>query len=221
MNQRLLSRTAQTWLHAGLGLAWAGWVVSLIVCFFSLPLVSGWTHALIGPQQHHDDAKRISAWVAGGDAEAKIPLGYRAGKLTPKEQDHYTDVRRLLRWNRTVTGVGFSLLLLLGLSQAGRKAAVAAAGIALWEFFILLAIAVVWAVVHWRSLFAFCHNLFFAEGSWRLPKNSVSLQLFPQSYWQEMFGLVLFGAALVILVGWAWARHCRSAGAPITSGTKN
>lgn len=61
-------------LHGSLGLAWVAWVVSLMIGLFSLPAVSDWTHAVLGPRQHQVDAQKIGKWVTGVGGQADTAL---------------------------------------------------------------------------------------------------------------------------------------------------
>jgi len=68
-------------LHGNLGLAWVAWVVSLMIGLFSLPAVSDWTHAVLGPRQHQVDAQKIGKWVTGGGGgQADTALEGTAGR---------------------------------------------------------------------------------------------------------------------------------------------
>lgn len=55
--------------------------------------------------------------------------------------------------------------------------------------FIIVSVALVWALLDFNQLFSTFHALFFAEGTWTFPSDSLLIQLFPSAFWAAMLGL--------------------------------
>lgn len=63
----------------------------------------------------------------------------------------------------------------------------------------LFAILLVWAFVSFSSLFAVFHSLFFAEGTWTFPADSLLITMLPENFWIGM-GVVWVSISTVLAI---------------------
>lgn len=56
-----------------------------------------------------------------------------------------------------------------------------------------------WAAFGFDSLFAALHSLFFAEGTWTFPSDSLLIQMYPEGFWMGMGGWWLGASTVVAL----------------------
>ena len=86
-------------------------------------------------------------------------------------------------------------LWMFGMKIAGR--ALLAAGIIGLS---LIAVLALWAIFGFSSLFTVFHGLFFADGSWTFPADSLLITMLPQDFWIGMAGIWLATTALLCVV---------------------
>jgi uncharacterized membrane protein len=138
-------------------------------------------------QRNLNDAAAIVRWLWSGEEARLINTHLRAGALSVKELAHYADVRRVLHQGVYLMLAAFVLLgVLLALRRPSRVLlALAQPRVCFLSaaFLLMLALLGIW---DWRALFSALHNPFFGPTSWRFPKGSYSLVLYPASFWQLM-----------------------------------
>jgi integral membrane protein (TIGR01906 family) len=151
-----------------------------------------------------DVAEQVRAFVAGPDGsllptEVDGRAGFDASAIS-----HLADVRRVISGARLVTwALALVLGLWLGLAVArgrlGYIARVMRAG-AIWCA-VLIALGAIAGLADFEALFSAFHGIFFAEGTWTFPSDSLLIQTFPESFWAAAAGvwagLVLLGAVLL------------------------
>jgi integral membrane protein (TIGR01906 family) len=149
-------------------------------------------------------AEQVRAFVAAPEG-SMLPaeVDGRAG-FDVSAVSHLVDVRRVISGARLVTWV-LALLLGLGLGLAvargrlGRVARVMRAG-AVWCA-VLVALAALAGLTDFDALFSAFHGIFFAEGTWTFPSDSLLIQTFPERFWATAAGvwagLVLLGAVVL------------------------
>jgi hypothetical protein len=203
---------------ASLALECLAWAVGLLelflflsvaLCLLIWPPVFGGIYRAVGVSTHPRDATTVVRWLASADRERSLNLALTEGQVGPKELHHYSDVRRLFRWfPRLALGAAVGLALVLASGQASRRLLAAAQWRGFWVYAGLIMVLGGLAWWDWKLFFAWLHHPFFGDTSWRLPKGSYSLQLFPTSFWRVVTAGVLlaptvgFGAvaALIFLV---------------------
>ncbi|MCI9129050.1 MAG: DUF1461 domain-containing protein [Eggerthellaceae bacterium] len=84
------------------------------------------------------------------------------------------------------------LVMMFGAAPCGR--ALLAGGIATIVVFVILG---AWAAVSFDSLFAVLHSIFFANGTWTFPADSLLIQMYPQGFWIGM-GIVWLASSCVM-----------------------
>ncbi len=152
-----------------------------------------------------DVAERVRAFVVRGSEEELPDLvagrpGFDAAAIA-----HLRDVRTVLRGARLAT-----LLLAVGLAlwvasaiQAGDRSRV---GLALYVaagasavFVVLAALA---ALADFSAFFSAFHGLFFADGTWTFPDDSLLILLFPEPFW--MTAGAAWGALVLLIAAAYW-----------------
>jgi integral membrane protein (TIGR01906 family) len=149
------------------------------------------------------DATAIVRWLWSSEEARLINTHLQSGALSMKEIAHYADVRRVLRQGFFLMLAAVALLGVLLVIRRPSKTILA------WvqarvcflsaAFLLMLAILGFW---DWRALFSALHDPFFGPTSWRFPKGSYSLALYPATFWQLM-GVV----ALALPPGLAFAGY--------------
>ena len=87
-----------------------------------------------------------------------------------------------------------ALVLMFGPKPAGH-ALIASGCIALASF----ALCGIWALIGFDGLFSALHGLFFADGTWTFPPESLLIQMYPQGFWMGM-GLWWLGSSCIVAV---------------------
>lgn len=86
---------------------------------------------------------------------------------------------------------------------------------------VLSAVLGIWALVGFDGLFAGLHAVFFADGTWVFPADSLLIRMYPGSFWAGMAMVWLVVscvlAALSTLMGWLLVRRQKKAEAAATS----
>ena len=152
-----------------------------------------------------ETAEQVRAFVIAGDTTA-LPeeVSGRPG-FDAKTGSHLEDVRDLVRAVRAGAGVAAAILAAwaawclakgrVGALARGLTAGAIVAGV-------LALLTVVFAVADFGSAFSAFHGIFFAEGSWTFPADSLIIQLFPVAFWASAGAAlalwVLIGVALMI-----------------------
>lgn len=132
-----------------------------------------------------------------------------------------------------VAGVRLPLFLIagvacVGLVFCGRKEGCAALGRVLRNTgrFVLALFCVcgLWAALNFSSFFAFFHSLFFANGTWTFPIDSLLICMYPQNFWIAMAGIWFAASAgasiLAIVLGRILIRQAQSGTRPNSMATK-
>lgn len=145
-------------------------------------------------------AEQVRAFVIGGDG--RLPVTYAGRPAFDRAAvAHLEDVRDVVSGARTATLV-LALLAIVGAVAAWRARRLDLLGSALrWSGAVLIGVVVsigLWALLDFDGFFAAFHSLFFAEGTWTFPYDSMLIRLFPEGFW--VTGAVAW-AAMVVAVG--------------------
>jgi len=144
-------------------------------------------------------AEDVRAFVVGGTGTLPETLGGRPA-FDAAAVSHLADVRDVVASARFATRALAIGLLILGtwLWIRGRRdligAGLKAGGIATAVF---VAGAAVIAVSDFDAFFSAFHGLFFAEGTWTFPYDSLLIRMFPEPFWSTS-GTVWAAIALVL-----------------------
>ncbi len=155
-----------------------------------------------------DEAREFLSQAGSQDVSASEAM-YALSELDPaygldrEAVSHLEDVNAVVANARTpLIGVTLiaafclmCLVYLFGAKAAGR--ALFASGCAALGAF---ALAGLWAIISFESLFACLHGLFFAEGTWLFPADSLLIQMYPEGFWVGMGAVWLASSALVAVV---------------------
>lgn len=155
-------------------------------------------------------AEKGRRFVVAGD-EAMRPEVTRA--FGDEATSHLDDVRAVLA-RANCAGwltLGFSVLgagLMLG---AGRRPDLARAiRVATTTLAVVVVLAAAAAVLDFAAFFSAFHSLFFAEGTWVFPADSVLIGVYPEEFWMAC-GVAWAGtAALISALLWLAAGRLRS-----------
>lgn len=122
--------------------------------------------------------------------------------ITQDEIDHLNDVYNVtdtLFYPIIVIGFLAALLLFLGYRYFGPAVPARAF---LWGGIATLAIIIVllaWALISFSGLFAVFHSLFFAEGTWTFPADSLLVTMLPEAFWIGM-GAVWISISAILAI---------------------
>lgn len=116
---------------------------------------------------------------------------------------HLQDCTPIFTAGRISTGVvgAFGLVgaAALWLLCGRRRAGGAILGGALLVVAVLVGLGV-WAALDFDGLFAWMHTLFFAQGTWTFPSDSLLISLFPEAFWAAMAGLWVAASLVFALI---------------------
>ncbi|MDO8915665.1 MAG: DUF1461 domain-containing protein [Coriobacteriia bacterium] len=176
------------------GLLWAALVLGISVGALTVPVyTSAMVQTLEVPESAQlpiGDTVKLAGMVRALVADREFdPLpetwrglpGFDASAVS-----HLMDVRRVLDGARIATGLVAALLAgWVGLCVARRRWSPLARGMraGAYTLFGLLALAVLSAFLDFSAFFAVFHSLFFAEGTWTFPYDSLLIRLFPERFW--------------------------------------
>lgn len=161
-------------------------------------------------------AESARSFVVTGNTVARTALEQA---LTSEAVSHLEDVRVVLAGaNRAVILLG--LVLIIWWFARGRRDP-QQTGAAFGHAALLLALgaglALAVALTDFDTFFSAFHGLFFAEGTWTFPSDSVLIQLFPQPFW-TWAGVAW--AALVLAIAVAYAFASKALGARAGADTR-
>lgn len=148
-------------------------------------------------------AERVRHFVASPSSGERLPetVAGRPG-FDASAVSHLDDVARVLRGARILTLVLTMLLLAAGAValKAGERLAVARALRAgAMVSLAAVALAALVAVSDFEAFFAAFHGVFFADGTWTFPYDSLLIRLFPEQFW--IAAGVSWGIVTVALAG--------------------
>ena len=109
--------------------------------------------------------------------------------FSPEAISHLTDCNNLIVPINTLLIVlfliGIALLIWLLVRDQKRIAGLSlmVAPLVMVAFF---ALAAIWAILDWRGLFSFFHAIFFPQGNWTFPADSLLILMYPAEFWQTM-----------------------------------
>ncbi len=112
---------------------------------------------------------------------------------TPQELSHLADVKQVMQWVDTT----FILLLLATLALLYHSKAE-------WKKFVrwggmttvaLVSLIILSLLLSFNTVFTLFHLLFFPQGNWIFPADSLLIQTFPLAFFVRM-GMIIFGVAL-------------------------
>ena len=144
----------------------------------------------------NDEASTPFAGVSAEELEA-APDAYT---LTPDALSHLDDVNAVVK--RVVPAfIGVAALAAFCLMVVMRTWGARAFGRPLiWAGVAVVAVFAVlgsWAAIDFNGLFAVFHGLFFADGTWTFPSDSLLICMYPETFWQGM-GAVWLAVTLVL-----------------------
>lgn len=155
------------------------------------------------PSRMLDIAEQVRGFVAGSGGTLPAVVDGRDG-FDAAAVSHLEDVRGVIRGGLAVTaGLAVALSLALGIALARRRPALVASSMraGAWWCAGIVAVAVLAGVFSFEALFSAFHGVFFAEGTWTFPSDSLLIQTFPERFWAVAAGLwagvVLVGAVLL------------------------
>lgn len=138
--------------------------------------------------------------------------------LSPDAVSHLDDVRRVIEAARlvlaAVAAVAAAACAAVSLRQGARALgrALMRAGTGVLALFALLA---AWAAVDFNGFFAAFHSLFFAQGTWTFPWDSLLITMYPSAFWIGMGAIWLATTSLLCLAsiaaGWKLGGRTRAA----------
>lgn len=120
--------------------------------------------------------------------------------VTPEQIRHLDDVNEVADrfvYPILIAAVMAGFLLIAGFKYVGREVPVKAllwSGIATLA---LIAILVIWALSSFDGLFAVFHSLFFADGTWTFPADSLLITMLPEDFWVLIGGIWIGITALL------------------------
>ncbi|MBE1515755.1 TIGR01906 family membrane protein [Nesterenkonia halotolerans] len=133
--------------------------------------------------------------------------------FTAEEVSHMVDVKFVLFW---VMIIGLALLvitlILAMLLRAWRPGGVARGLFAgAWVTLgIIIAVAVL-AIIDWQFFFAEFHRIFFADGTWTFPAESMLIQLYPEQFWIDagiaVVALAVLFSLILLIATWPTKRR--------------
>ena len=208
-------------------LLWLVFVVGLSVGALTVPVyTSALTQALGVPGSaglSAADVVKLTGQVrAFGRGRGVRPASVRRGADVPRSTRPRSltcaDVRAVMSGARIATGIVALLLALhVGWCVARRRSRHLRSGM-VWgagAVTALVALAGLAGLLDFSSLFAAFHGLFFAQGTWTFPYDSLLIRLFPERFWSVSAavwaGLSLLGAGVARARGTAasgdgWSR---------------
>lgn len=204
---------------------WATLVVGSAVMALTVPVyTSAMTQALDVPATAGlpaADVVRLSGQVRALVADATyttLPREWRgAPAFDAAAVSHLIDVRSVISGARMATGVSALLLAVyVGWCVARRRLGALWAGLgsaaALLGLVVVLAVVVAFTDFEW--LFTAFHGIFFANGTWTFPADSLLIRLFPERFWAVSGAawaalVVAGGAGLLVAGGLLRARAAR------------
>lgn len=136
--------------------------------------------------ERQTEALRALGYVTGRASELEGSMPGSSRGYTQEEIFHMADVRLVMRLARTITMALIAISLLSALIVVKLKS-YAALGRVLISAGILCTLALVIAAlagfIGFDELFSGFHTLFFSEGTWQFPEDSLLLTLFPLQFW--------------------------------------
>lgn len=120
--------------------------------------------------------------------------------ITPEQISHLDDVNEVADrfvYPILIAAVMAGFLLVAGFNYVGRDVPVRAL---LWSgigTLALIAVLVIWALASFDSLFAVFHSLFFADGTWTFPADSLLITMLPEDFWVLIGGIWIGITALL------------------------
>ncbi len=195
---------------AGLLLAVAGLAFSIVLLMSPAVFQMYYPRMKIAPEV--GDAVRIVHWLSGDADGSALNFSLRR-KISAKEINHFTEVRRLFRKFPLVGAACLAAALgLLVMNRSQDKLFQKVSWRALGVWLLLAAVMGAFAVYDWPAFFAAIHYPFFGKTSWRLPDSCYSLHLFPTAFWKAMAGAVfVMTPSLAACFSFVAARLIRSA----------
>jgi integral membrane protein (TIGR01906 family) len=143
----------------------------------------------------------VRAFVIRGEGALPARVEGREG-FESAAVSHLEDVRDVLRLARIVTGL-IAVTLAAWIAWALSRTRFRDVGEALRYGALVgvvgVSIAIAFAIVDFDTFFTAFHGLFFADGTWTFPGDSLLIQLFPEPFWASLGGAwgVLAGLTMV------------------------
>lgn len=124
--------------------------------------------------------------------------------LTLSERQHMADVKRLFLVMKSIAVLSGLLTLIVSLfiyrqDKTIFRRLLKQTGTFLLTLPILLLIGI---LAFWNFSFTLFHQLLFADGTWAFPADSITILLFPETFW-----IAIFASYLVILIGIGMVMH--------------
>jgi integral membrane protein (TIGR01906 family) len=219
------SRWAVRFESVAAGLVWAALVLGVSVGALTVPV---YTSAMVQTLKIPESAQlptadtvrlagMVRALVADREYEPLPEIWHGLPGFDATAVSHLMDVRRVMDGARIATGVAAALLAgWVGLCVARRRWRPLAGSMRAGAYALLglLALAGSSAFLDFSTFFAAFHGLFFADGTWTFPYDSMLIRLFPERFW------VVSGVAWAVLAV-AGAGVLLVAARSVPSGTKD
>lgn len=142
-------------------------------------------------------AEQVRAYVASEDGATLPDAPDGRPAFDRAAAQHLADVRHVVAGSRVATAVLSALCTLwIAVGLMRRRTERIAAGLRAGAIGSLafVAIGALLGVLDFDTLFVWFHSIFFAEGTWVFPADSLLIGLFPESFW------IVAGASLAALV---------------------
>ncbi|MDO8963587.1 MAG: DUF1461 domain-containing protein [Coriobacteriia bacterium] len=209
-------RAAEVGLSA---LLWIVFIVGISVLTLTVPVfTSALSQSLDVPDTaglRVEDVVRLSGIVRAFVADLEyepLPAVWRGQPaFDASAVSHLADVRSVLSGARVATGIAALLLAIyLAACIAHRRFDILSRGMLLGAGVTAgaLLLAALAAVLDFERFFTLFHGLFFADGTWTFPADSLLIRLFPERFWAAagaswavlalVLGAVLAAAAMVL-----------------------
>ena len=189
---------SQRWLAWGLGLVELVFCLVASVWLLFRPALFQVYYPLLRVPASRADAARVVEWIAGDEPQTALQRSLTSGRMSERELNHFQDVRAVIQRAPGLLAMGTAALVAVVLFRPPKRVWRHAqkAGLVIWAVTGLGAVLL--AAWDWRVLFAWLHQPFFGTTSWRLPNGCLSLQLYPERFWQFMAGCAALCPACVL-----------------------
>ncbi|MBI4451352.1 DUF1461 domain-containing protein [Candidatus Woesearchaeota archaeon] len=177
-------------------------VVMLVLLAYSVNITAG-SHGLytkLGSPEGVDAeavTQELMRFIGG---KGEVPALFNEA-----ERSHLEDVKTVFQLGNTI--LFLSILYLAILAFASLRSYAAASSLvrgARWGAWAAIAVVLLAAMVPWDTFFTAFHKLFFPQGNWQFPLDSMLIQLYPEQFWMYAglnVGLLVAVFAILLLAG--------------------
>ena len=163
---------------------------------FGIVVFVGPIHSPFVSLEHRSDDRAVTSFLISGNEEL-------LSNFTSNEQSHLVDVKHLINKGIIVTVILLALCisLLIKLNKVQRIAVVSAP---FFSIYVLSGLTIV-LIRKFESSFIVFHNIFFPQGNYTFPYDSLLIQTYPEIFFLSMtviagiFFILLSVAAIIII----------------------